>query len=172
VSSLLNKYKDDITPEKLADIDSSIIAISTVHRQLYKGSDLENISFQPVAEHIAQSLLLQRGLDSEVLVNIDAHVTVPQKKSTTLALMFNELFTNSLKYAFRNTSTKKISLTASTDGEGLLIIYRDNGKGYDTDFLKEKTSGFGRILLEGLAHQLRAKINFYNEGGACCMIKL
>src|SRR5690606_18790261 len=62
VSSLLNKYKDDIDSEKLGHIDNSIIAISTVHRQLYKGSDLEYINFQPVAENITRSLLVQRGL--------------------------------------------------------------------------------------------------------------
>ncbi|GAB3428792.1 hypothetical protein GCM10027516_35500 [Niabella aquatica] len=172
VSSLLNKYKNNINPEKLADIDNSIIAISTVHRQLYKGSDLENINFQPVLEHIAGSLLTQKELGDSVMVHIDAHVIIPQKKSTTLALIFNELFTNSLKYAFRHTEGKAVFYTVTKQGDQISVLYRDNGNGYPNDFLKRKTAGFGRVLLEGLAHQLRAKINFYNKDGACCMIKL
>ncbi len=171
VSSLLNKYKENIDPEKLANIDNKIIAISTVHRQLYKGNDLENINFQPVAESIAQSLLSQKGL-TEINAEISANITIPQNKSTTLALIFNELLTNSLKYAFANATDKNISLTATRDGKNILMLYRDNGKGYTDDFLNRKTSGFGRVLLEGLAHQLRAKISFYNEDGACCMIKI
>lgn len=171
VSSLLNKYKDNINPEKLADIDNSIVAISTVHRQLYKGNDLEHIHFQPVAENIIQSLLSQRGLDDEIETYIDAHITIPQKKSTTLALMINELFTNSIKYAFQNTGEKKIYLTAGNGKDGILVVYRDNGTGYDVNFLEQNTDGFGRVMLNGLAHQLRAKIHFYNENGACCMIK-
>jgi len=170
VSSLLNKYKDNIDPEKLANIDNKIIAISTVHRQLYKGNDLENINFQPVAENIAQSLLSQKGL-TEINAEIDANITIPQNKSTTLALIFNELLTNSLKYAFVNTTDKHIMLTTTNEDNHTLMIYRDNGLGYNDEFLNHKTSGFGRVLLEGLAHQLRAKISFYNETGACCMIK-
>lgn len=173
VSSLLNKYKDNITPEKLADIDNSIVAISTVHRQLYKGNDLEYIHFQPVAESITRSLLLQRGLNDDVETYIDAPITMPQKISTVLALMFNELLTNSIKYAFEPNSEKKkkIYFSAGSDEENILVVYRDSGAGYDTDFLKHKTGGFGRVMLSGLAHQLRAKIHFYNEDGACCMIK-
>lgn len=173
VSSLLNKYKDNITPEKLADIDNSIVAISTVHRQLYKGNDLEYIHFQPVAESITRSLLLQRGLNDDVETYIDAPITMPQKISTVLALMFNELLTNSIKYAFEPNSEKmkKIYFSAGSDEENILVVYRDSGAGYDTDFLEHKTGGFGRVMLSGLAHQLRAKIHFYNEDGACCMIK-
>ncbi|MFV0605355.1 MAG: sensor histidine kinase [Niabella sp.] len=172
VSSLLNTYKDNITPENLANIDNSIIAISTVHRQLYKGNDLEHINFQPVAESIFQSLLSQRELSDTVTLTIDANVMIPQKTSTVLALIFNELFTNSLKYAFDKNSLKTISLSTIHEDGHILVIYRDNGKGYNTDFLKHKTTGFGRVLIEGLAHQLRAKIMFYNEEGACCMIKI
>ncbi len=172
VSSLLNKYKDNIDPEKMANVDNSIIAISTVHRQLYKGNNLEKVDFQPIAENIAKSLLLQRGQDHEVRIEIDAKIHIPQKKSTTLALMFNELCTNSLKYAFDHSDDKRISLSANHDGENFLVIYKDNGTGYEMDFLRQKTPGFGRVLLNGLAHQLRAKIDFYNENGACCMIKV
>jgi len=172
VSSLLNKYKDNIDPEKLANIDNNIIAIATVHRQLYKGDDLGKVDFQPVIEHIAQSLLSQKGFDDRTETNIDAHIIIPQSQSTTLALVFNELFTNSLKYAFENDSDRKISLTANREGNTIVIVYQDNGKGYSAEFLKHKTLGFGRVLLEGLAHQLRAKIHFYNANGACCMIKI
>lgn len=171
VSSLINKYKDDITPEKLANIDNSIIAISTVHRQLYKGNDFENINFQPIAENISQSLLAQRDIENYVEAHIHANIVIPKKQSTTLALMFNELFTNSLKYAFDNTEARNIFLSVAKEESHTLVIYRDNGKGYNMDFLEQKTSGFGRVLLEGLSNQLRAKINFYNENGACCMIK-
>lgn len=171
VSSLLNKFKNNITPEKLADIDNSIVAISTVHRQLYKGNDLEQVNFQPVAENIIQSLLAQRGLDDAIDTYIDANIMIPQKKSTTLALMVNELITNSIKYAFQNVAEKKIYLSASNEKDGILVVYSDNGKGYSTDFLKQNTDGFGRVMLNGLANQLRAKIHFYNENGACCMIK-
>lgn len=169
---MLNKYKHDITPEKLANIDNSIIAIATVHRQLYKGEDLQNIEFQPVVQHIAESLLSQNGASDTITVHIDAHVNIPQSQSTTLALIFNELLTNSLKYAFESTCNKKIIFTATKDGATILAIYKDNGVGYSTDFLKGETMGFGRVLLEGLANQLRAKISFYNDNGACCMIKI
>lgn len=172
VSSLLNKYKDDITPEKLNNINNSIIAISTVHRQLYKGNNLENVDLQPVVSQIAESLLAQKNMSVGIATHIDTHVIIPQKKSTTLALMFNELFTNSLKYAFSDTELKEITFTAIRQGDSITVLYKDNGKGYPNDFIKRKTSGFGRVLLEGLAQQLRARINFYNEHGACCMIKL
>jgi len=172
VSSLINKYKNNISPEKLADIDNSIVAISTVHRQLYKGGDLESVDFQPIVEHIANSLLGQREMSNNIAVKIAAETIVPQQQSTTLALMFNELFTNSLKYAFQDRADKEISLIVTKQKGQISFLYRDNGKGYTDNFLRQKTTGFGRVLLEGLANQLRAKINFYNENGACCMIKL
>jgi two-component sensor histidine kinase len=172
ISSLLNKYKDTITPEKLADIDNNIIAISTVHRQLYKGDTLETVYFQPIVEKMSSSLLAQYGLNHDIQILIAAKVNVPQKISTILALMINELITNSLKYAFTNIDEKKIFVTVETKKTNIILTYKDSGVGYDAAFLKQKSEGFGRILLEGLANQLRGKISFFNENGACCIIKL
>ena len=172
VSSLLNKYKHTINAEKLADIDNSIIAISTVHRQLYKDSDLEHVNFQPIAEHIVHSLLTQQEMATSIEAGIAADVIIAQQQSTTLALIFNELVTNSIKYAFRQQKNGKITLVVTQQKHQLLLEYCDNGTGYPAGFLKKKTPGFGRVMLEGLAKQLRGKIVFYNKGGACCTLKI
>jgi two-component sensor histidine kinase len=72
-----------------------------------------------------------------------------------LALILNELITNSIKHAFDDRSDNKIAVSfKKNDGNHYILEYSDNGKWKDK---KVKTNGFGLELIDLLAEQLDGK---------------
>ena len=78
---------------------------------------------------------------------------LPPKILSPLGLIINELFTNSMKYAFKGRETGRISITMKVTVRQLFVAYEDDGPG-----IKKLSAGthFGLILVESLAGQLAA----------------
>ena len=81
------------------------------------------------------------------------------EQSVPLALIFNELFSNSLEHAFANTEDPKIQLDLYVDENGLSFQYRDNGIWKEVDERKS----FGLELIDALVGQLDGKLIFEKE---------
>jgi two-component sensor histidine kinase len=77
----------------------------------------------------------------------------------------NELATNSLKYAFKDTAEPSIRLRIVRKGEELIMAYSDNGIGLPDEVEPNKSSGFGMQLIGLLVQQLDAAISVERNGG-------
>jgi len=75
-----------------------------------------------------------------------------------VALVVNELLTNSMKYAFKQRSGK-IEIAISTVAEEIQIAISDNGTGMPDDFDPIKSKGLGMRIVSALTKQVRGKIN-------------
>jgi two-component sensor histidine kinase len=94
-------------------------------------------------------------------VNLSVDISVDNFSADTLTplgLIINEIFSNSLKYAFPNgeEGTITVSLHQIAPGKFRLII-GDNGVGFPDDFEEEKDS-FGSELIEALTEQLNGTL--------------
>ena len=79
------------------------------------------------------------------------------KSIVPLALIYNELFSNSLKHAFNNTDLPIINVSLSGfDDDYFLFTYEDNGSWRPS----EGKSTFGRELIDSLTQQLDGEVNF------------
>jgi PAS domain S-box-containing protein len=82
-----------------------------------------------------------------------------------LAIIINELVTNSLKYAFDGRSDRRISLLARKAGSIVTIIYEDNGTGLPGAVKLDSSSGFGMQLVGMLVQQIDCTIHIDRQGG-------
>lgn len=137
-------------------------SISIVHESLSHSDDIENIDFGYLAHQIIKNLLASFGKE-----NLSVNFYCPQKvliqseEATNLALILNELMSNSLEHAGEELSQLDISLNyLEYDASTLNLRVCDNGKGFPEDFDFQKNTGLGWEIVKNLAQEcLDAKIN-------------
>ena len=137
-------------------------SISIVHESLSHSDDIENIDFGYLSQQIIKNLLASFGLE-----NLSINFYCPQKiliqsdEATKLALILNELLSNSLEHAGEKLNQIDISLNyLEYDPNTLLLSIADNGTGFPENFNFNKTTGLGWEIIKNLAEEcLEAKID-------------
>lgn len=176
ISSLLNlqayQLKDEAAASAVKEGQARVEAMAMIHRQLYLKEEETKISLPDYLENMMQNLLYAFGKESgKVAVDkqvadlqIDADLAIP------LGLILNELITNSLKYAFKDTQNPLLTLKAEQLPQHLLVQVADNGPGV-TGETKRKTS-FGMEMVKSLAKQLKAELEINQEGGHSVSLRI
>ncbi len=97
---------------------------------------------------------------------------ISPRQATTLALILNELVTNSVKYAFPGRPEGRIQIglaiaPAEAEIAVLTLTYRDNGAGWPEEVLAGRREGVGLKLIRGtLRSQPQSRLELANENGA------
>lgn len=141
-----------------------INAVSQLHEQIYKSEFIADVNLKQYLERIAHTIIENNSDKRKIILNI-SEITLKLENNAILplALIFNELLTNSLKHAFHDKSTGTISIQLTqTNDDRFGFVYEDDGK-WRTP-ASEKT--FGLELIETLAGQLDGVCNReINENG-------
>ncbi|MGE5360657.1 MAG: sensor histidine kinase [Bacteroidales bacterium] len=164
ISSLLSLQFDRVQdPELRAMVMESqhrIRAMALVHEQLYRSETLMRLDTRVFLDSLVASLVRSYTASAqpiEATVEADAgpldlDVAIP------IALVINELVSNSLKHAFVATPSActnrlLVSLTRGPDGRRTLVV-RDNGVGLPAGFDVAGTQTLGLSLVANLVHQI------------------
>jgi len=103
----------------------------------------------------------------------DSPLRVVARQVGNVALLVNELATNSLKHALGGRNALRLQARCRPDAAGILLEYRDDGPGYPRDVLEGQRAGAGLQLLTSIAERsLRAEVELLNDGGAVARIRL
>ncbi|MES2567483.1 MAG: histidine kinase dimerization/phosphoacceptor domain -containing protein [Bacteroidota bacterium] len=169
VGSLLNlqseKSKDDYHKQLFIEARNRLDSISTVHELIYKSKNYTKIDFKAyldqIIDHITGSY---KSFEYIKIVKEIEEVHVNISSAIPLALIVNELITNSYKHAFKSKKTGGIEITLS-EKDGLVFLgISDNGQGFDKDNIP-KTS-MGMDILNGLINQIEGSCDLTsNENG-------
>ena len=174
ISSLLTLQANNAGDERLFDYlqqsQSRIQSLSVLHELLYQKDSALDINMK---DYLDQVLNFHRDVLSSKLHNVNMEVNVssvqfPTKIAVPIALIINELVTNSIKYAFDEMDTGKIevSLSASeTKNNSWVLQISDNGKGMPAEITPRKES-LGLRLVGLMAKQIGAAIIKNNTKGA------
>jgi PAS domain S-box-containing protein len=144
-------------------------ALSAVHRRLYQSTDVNCFDLSEFSRELTRDLV---NASSRSNVKLEFHlepVEVSPDRAAPIALMVNELVTNSLKHAFIDNRPGRLRLSVTRiDGHATITI-QDDGVGMKTDGRENKTDGhggadgqerstgsFGKSLVEALGRQVRA----------------
>lgn len=171
ISSLLNLQTDNIVDEKVLNLlresRNRINSMALVHEMLYKSDDLSKIGLGQYIENLSGSIYQSYAMpnsDIEFCYDIESNIYFDVDKMVPLGLIFNEIISNSLKYAFpEKKGLIKISLKA--DNDKYVLIVSDNGKGLKEDFDFEKDSQLGMKLIQMLVEQLAGKMQREKKEG-------
>jgi two-component sensor histidine kinase len=89
---------------------------------------------------------------------------VSDEQATALALLVNEVVTNSLKYAFSETQEGTITVSMRYADDDLIeLVIADNGPGFDP---ADVAKGMGSKLLTGVVAQLGGSYRYEMQNGA------
>lgn len=167
----LNSLSDTKSESRkaLEDIRLKISAISEIYAIISSNSSIESLKLDEYLKKLLSSFS-KAAADVSFKESID-EVTIPVKRAVPIGLILSELITNSMKYAFNETSEKVIEIKLVVVDKSLSISYSDNGVG-----LPEKIiSGGGSLgvnLIRALSKQIKADLVFKNSGGCYCELNL
>jgi two-component sensor histidine kinase len=163
LTSLQSRAAPD--PQTRAALDlvrNRIASLSELHDLLHKSDASGAISLEQYLPQVLETL--RSTLPAHVTLSADiAPVQVMSGVATSLALLANELVTNSAKHAFPDAAVSGsilLSVTQSVDG-ALTMLYRDTGIGVPAE---ASTKGLGTKVMASLASQLSGKLTVARGG--------
>ena len=140
-----------------------IHSISLLHKKIYQSEVISDLDFKSYLEELSSEVVnsnenLRVTLDIPNLqMNIDT--------ALPLGLIFNELFTNSIKHAEVDDELL-INLGFENHNDTSSFVYRDNGKQPSGQIFKHlKKDSLGKELIELLSKQIEAKLTHQQAEG-------
>ncbi|ASS48817.1 MAG: hypothetical protein A3D31_06255 [Candidatus Fluviicola riflensis] len=154
ITSLLRLQAENNNPDNRAIFDEAIDrvnAMATIHEKIYKSDALSNFDLEHYLISLSDDLLRNYAIDKEIQVDLQVNTTTVYSKSIVpLALLFNELISNSIKHAFNDQEVPQIGVSIeSEDDHRLKMIYTDNGK-----WVENEIASFGQELIEAMTQQM------------------
>jgi PAS domain S-box-containing protein len=165
----LNSIDDKLSSRILNETRTRILSIASLYDRLNfsRGSysvDLSQFISEIVVKMDTAANFGIIKLDNEL--EIDS-IQLNPDTAIPIGLMINELYTNSLKYAFNGSRRGAIKIKIHvTEGNILHIHYKDNGKGLPADFNIETSGGLGSSIITSFVEQLEGTISYCNNNGA------
>lgn len=156
ITSLLRLQARELeSPEAIAkfkDATHRVIAMSMIHEKMYQSDHLSKMHLREYLKELSQDLLSSYQSGYEVQLEIECNVeSVGLKSIVPLALILNELISNSLKYAFDEYESCFIKINFESIGNRRsLLTYSDSG----TWKAPSRQGSFGLDLIESLTDQL------------------
>lgn len=159
ITSLLRLQSEDIVEEEYKEMYSEtinrVIAMSMIHDRIFESPDLAKIDL----EHYIQELLKELVYSNTVSTKIDLSVSsnlkhITAKSLVPIALIFNELITNSIKHAFAEREQGKIDVIIHSANGQLTVQYKDDGQWKNP----ESKGSLGLELIDSLTSQLNGEM--------------
>lgn len=159
-STLEGKEKEELLKSK-----SRIESIAIVHEMLYKHENFESIDFEVYMNRLSGLLLNMYASDQNIQVHIKSDIkNLSLNMMVQLGIMINELFTNSIKYAFTE-NKGDIYIELQHHEDAYVLIYSDNGIGHPSPEVLLKSKSLGIKLIHLTARQLKGSVAISSPKG-------
>lgn len=144
------------TVEALETLESRMRSFLLVHEALRR----ENYRGVPVRDFVGrltQRLRNAHALEERIHIDIDTpDVAVGERDGFALALILNELLTNTFRHAFPGSREGRVDVRMTIEGGEALLEIRDDGVGERTPDQPRSEPGSGRSIVNALA---RSELN-------------
>lgn len=138
-----------------------IQSIALVHDNLYAYNEALTVNFQEYIGQLIPNIANAQETDTTIDYQIKCKdLIVEMDEAVPLAMIINELITNSLKHAFQGKSKGQISLTMEFEDHKRVIYYKDNGEGFDATQKPADPKSLGMRLIKLLAKQLKSVLTY------------
>ncbi|MGZ3901680.1 MAG: sensor histidine kinase [Bacteroidia bacterium] len=153
--------KDKNTIGVIKETQNRIKSLAILHEKLYENRTLREVEVGSYIDELLDFIKVSLS-DKEKKINITTQIEVinlEMAKAMPFALLINELICNSYKHAFSNVTSGEIVIEFSKDKNGYLLVYSDNGRGFEYDPSDERRS-LGLTLIETFSQQLKGEFEF------------
>nr|WP_285897981.1 histidine kinase dimerization/phosphoacceptor domain -containing protein [Antarcticibacterium sp. W02-3] len=170
VSSLLAlqtaQTSDPTVAHAMKESQNRVFSMSMIHRRLYQKEHLSSIEMKEYLKDLGDHILESFGEKDRIRIMYsmaDLHLDVDT--AVPIGLIVNELFTNSLKYAFPHSKNGEIYIRLSRETTGVLNLWvKDDGIGLKPQEVAKGT-GFGKKLIKLLTRQLDGSMEITTNAG-------
>ncbi len=172
IMSLLELHSNYIEDEKAIETymncQNRIKTIAYIHEHLYQSDDLAKINLNMYIQNLIIYLLQFYKINPVAIklkINID-DIFLDIKRAMPCGLIFNELVSNALMYAFPEGRAGDISIgLRKSDDKKYIITVEDNGVGFTKDIEFNNTNSIGLQLVSLLTQQIDGVIECEREYG-------
>ncbi len=158
----------------IEDLVTRIEGLAVVHNML-STSRWSPILLRDLADEIIDTVLqsLPPGQRIRTNINCPDPVYVSPTQANNLAMVINELTTNTVKYALPARQTAQITVHITTEDEVVLFEFRDDGSGFPIEVLNLERHNVGIYLIQRIVqHSLGGTVSFDNDHGAITIIHI
>jgi two-component sensor histidine kinase len=128
-----------------------VIAMALIHEKMYQSKNLAKIDLEEYVNTLSQDLLRSYSVKEKVTIKVISDIeTINTKHLVPLALIFNELISNSIKHAFTNIKNGEINISIINNKTHITLEYHDNGEWKSSN----NSESFGMELIDSLTEQL------------------
>lgn len=147
----LNSESNKIAHDQLIDINSRIRSIALLHNKVYLNESIQSIDFENFINDLIEEVKMTIAFEKNLIVNIDSELkNVDLNNMVPLALILNELITNSFKHGIKNDGELSIEVK-QIDGNKFQMFYGDNGAWKEP---ASDSNSMGLSLIDSLSEQL------------------
>jgi PAS domain S-box-containing protein len=150
----------------LMDAGNRIKSMRILYDKLLRSDNFSDISIFEYLSPLINEVMEVFPEKDEVQINkqiedfeINAKLVFP------LGIIINELFTNIMKYAFKDNVNNEVTIAASKRNGKALIVVQDNGIGISEEIDLKTTTSFGLKLVDMLIEQIDGSIEIVRENG-------
>jgi two-component sensor histidine kinase len=156
----------------MQDLINRVQGLATVHR-LLSSTDWAPVRLSDLTARVIHSCLETTRETKPVSVEVEpSEVRVTPDQAHQIALIVNELATNTLKHGLTRDGPARIAVAIGVQGQTAHLEYRDNGPGYPAEVLRFERTSVGFDLIRSVAIEgLRGELSLRNEGGAVTSIR-
>ncbi len=170
ISSLLylqaDKHQQPEIYKMVKDSQKHIDSIALIHEMLYQDDDLSIIGMKKYLDTLCDKMM-QISSKQDVIYSVTTNnIALSIDHATPLGLIVNELFSNSIKYAFKNIKKPEIHLTLENQANNSYkFTYKDNGIGLALDVSKVTVNSLGIKLVKMFAEEMDANLSIESNNG-------
>ncbi len=160
----------------IQDLISRVQSLATVH-DLLSASEWEPLSLSELTTQAIHSALQTLPRDKRVSVDVTlSPVRVTSDQAHHLALVINELATNTVKHSLRERDTARIAVRIGLEedavGRTVLFEFRDDGPGYPDEVLRLERHSVGFDLIRNIVRKnLHGELSLRNDRGAVATMR-
>lgn len=150
--------------ELFRNSQNRIRSMSKIHEKLYETKDLSKVEIKTYIEELIADIVSSYDINNTVIVESSIqNCFINLNELTPLALIINEIITNSMKYGLKEIQDPvvNISLSQSVIGDTVLVI-SDNGNGFDNAIWEDHQT-MGVELIKTLTEQLDGTIELNQD---------
>ncbi|QCG95177.1 two-component sensor histidine kinase [Azospirillum sp. TSA2s] len=156
------RHRSQEVRQELLDSSSRVLAIAEVHRRLYgEGTVYDTVELSDLIRSIAENAIPSNsdgGGEPAMSVAVGTPLPAPVDTAVPVALIVNELLTNSYKHAFPDGRTGTVRLDMEVDGDEVRIDVTDDGIGLPDGIASSGGGGFGLNTVRNLTRQIRGRL--------------
>ena len=204
VSSLLDlqaeQFSDIKVIEAFKESENRIVSMSLIHEELYESGNLDILDFSSYLLKLIADLCRSYSTESSAIrVNLNVEkVFLGVDTAVSLGIIINELFTNSIKYAFPRDKGGEINVELFGEGHGeavnekelsgktpipkipdkgqdmyeqFTLVFADSGRGFPEGLDITNTESLGLQLVNALVNQVEGSIDLERGNGTKFTLK-